>query len=84
MRRRWRRFLRLSVRNLMILVLLVGGFPVVLIFAWIHELKSPDSATAQRASTGMLDWALMAALLAVIGLVSYQQLAAPPISTATA
>jgi adenylate cyclase len=58
----------------LVLVLLGVGFPIALVFAWIRELP-PADGTAARATTGKLDWALMAALVVVIGLVSYQQLA---------
>src|SRR6266566_9519310 len=61
----------------LVLVLLLGGFPVALLLAWIHQLAPADSASA-RASTGKLDWALMGALVVVIALVSYQQLAPSP------
>jgi TolB-like protein len=47
---------------------------VALLFAWIHQLAPADGAAA-RATTGMFDWALMGALVVVIALVSYQQLA---------
>ena len=40
----------------------------------MRELAPADGATA-RATTGKLDWALMGALVVVIALVSYQQLA---------
>src|SRR5262245_13810000 len=58
----------------LVLVLLVIGFPVALLFAWIHQLAPVDSG-APPATTNSFDWGLMAALLIVIGLVSYQQLA---------
>src|SRR5882672_5638932 len=57
----------------LVIVLLAVGFPVALLFAWIHQLAPADGAAA-RATTGKLDWALMGALLVVIALVSYQQL----------
>jgi TolB-like protein/tetratricopeptide (TPR) repeat protein len=65
------------------LVLLLIGFPVVLIFAWVHELESAseDGALA-RVKTGKLDWTLIGALIIVIGLVSYQQLASNNTATA--
>jgi TolB-like protein len=63
-----------------ILLLLILGFPLALVFAWVHQL-APDSAMPIR-NTGMLDWALIAALAVVIVLVSYQQLA-PVITTET-
>src|SRR5712671_5314255 len=72
------------------LLLLVIGFPVTLFFAWMRELAPADGAAA-RAATGRLDWALIGALVVVIALVSYQQLApangartAQPASIATA
>ena len=58
----------------LVLVLLLVGFPVALLFAWIHQLAPADGATA-RATTGKLDWVLIGALVVVIALVSYQQLA---------
>ena len=58
----------------LVLVLLAGGFPVALIFAWILQLASAGGAPA-RPATGKFDWALMGALIVVIALVSYQQLA---------
>ena len=52
------------------------GFPVVLIFAWVHELGSaPAGGTPSDATTNKLDWVLIGALVVVIALVSYQQLA---------
>src|SRR5258705_4251935 len=56
----------------LVIVLLVVGFPIILIFAWVRELAPADGATA-RATTSALDWALMGALVVVIALVSYQQ-----------
>jgi TolB-like protein/Flp pilus assembly protein TadD len=56
-----------------LLLALVIGFPVALFFAWMRELAHADGAT--RAATGKFDWCLMGALVAVIALVSYQQLA---------
>jgi TolB-like protein/Flp pilus assembly protein TadD len=57
------------------LVALLVGFPIALVFAWIHELNTPESGAAQRASAGSLDWVLIMALVAVLAAVSYQQLA---------
>jgi adenylate cyclase len=57
----------------LVVVLLLVGFPLVLIFAWVQQLP-PESGAAARASTGKLDWALIGALVVVIALVSYQQL----------
>ena len=61
------------------LVLLLIGFPVALIFAWINELKAPlgDDGVAARAANTRMDFMLVGALVVVIGLVSYQQLAPP-------
>src|SRR5450755_1718950 len=55
-----------------VLVLLLGGFPVVLIFAWVHQLAAAQGASPQ-ATTGRLDWVLLGGLVVVIALVSYQQ-----------
>jgi adenylate cyclase len=57
-----------------VVLLLIIGFPVALIFAWVNELTPEASATA-RVSAGKLDWALMAALVIVSALILYQQLA---------
>src|SRR5215510_12643422 len=56
-----------------IVVLLIIGFPVALLFCWIQQL-APGGESA-KTTTGKLDWALIGALVVVIGLVSYQQLA---------
>jgi TolB-like protein len=64
------------------LLLLAMGFPIALLFAWMHQLAPTDSATLS-ASNGRLDWALMGALLVVIGLVSYQQLAPSFVASST-
>jgi len=38
----------------LVLVMLVVGFPIVLIFAWLHELGLPSAGSApQPASTGV-------------------------------
>src|SRR5258706_586236 len=58
----------------LVLVLLLGGFPLALLLAWVHQLAPADGAAA-RGAAGRLDWALMGALVVVIALVSYQQLA---------
>src|SRR4029079_1077843 len=65
-----------------VLLLIIVGFPVALIFAWVREL-APESGLAARVPTGKLDWFLAGALVVVIALVSYQQLA-PSLSTRTA
>jgi hypothetical protein len=57
-----------------LLVLLLIGFPVALLFAWINQL-APADGSAARATIGKLDWVLIGALVVVIALVSYQQLA---------
>jgi TolB-like protein len=61
------------------LLLLVIGFPLAILLSWTRE---PDG-DPQRAMTNRLDWALMGALVVVIALVSYQQLA-PMSETTTA
>jgi adenylate cyclase len=66
-----------------VLILLLVGFPVASLFAWIHQLTSADRA-APRAATGKLDWALVSALVVVMVLVSYQQFAALSPSANTA
>src|SRR6266481_4825685 len=66
----------------LVLILLAVGFPIALIFAWIFHLASVDGTTS-RAATGKLDWLFIGALVVVIALVSYQQLAPTP-GTSTA
>src|SRR5215831_9482968 len=58
----------------LVIVLLAVGFPIAMVFAWIHQL-APTDGTAARAATGKLDWALIGGLAAVIALLLYQQLA---------
>jgi adenylate cyclase len=58
-----------------VIVLLAAGFPIALIFAWIHELAPEAPGVAGRVAAGKMDVVLAGALFAVIGLVSYQQLA---------
>jgi TolB-like protein len=65
-----------------VLLLLVMGFPVALLFTWMHQLSSTEGTVA-RPTTGKLDWLLIGALVVVIALVSYQQLA-PSQATRTA
>ena len=74
-----------------VLMFLVLGFPVALIFSWMFE-ASPDGlkrtapltpGMAQSARHSWLDGVLAAALVVVIALVSYQQLA-PTTGTRTA
>jgi TolB-like protein len=57
------------------IVLLVIGFPIALVAAWMIESKPHQAvASAVRSKTTTVDWTLIAALVLVIGLVSYQQL----------
>jgi TolB-like protein len=58
----------------LVIVLLAVGFPIALVFAWIHQL-APADGTAPRTATTKLDYVLAGALILVIVLVSYQQLA---------
>ncbi|HEV2669300.1 MAG TPA: hypothetical protein VG324_30560 [Blastocatellia bacterium] len=58
----------------LVIVLLAVGFPIALIFAWIHQL-TPADASAPRTTATKLDYTLIGALVLVIALVSYQQLA---------
>lgn len=58
----------------LVIVLLAVGFPIALVFAWIVDLKAPGAAAAPARTTA-LDYVLAGALIAVIVLVSYQQLA---------
>jgi TolB-like protein len=55
-----------------VVVLLMIGFPVALLFCWIQQLAPGGES---KTTTGRLDWVLIGALVVVIGLVSYQQLA---------
>jgi TolB-like protein len=64
----------------LVLVLLVIGFPVALLFCWIQQLA--PGGESSKATTGKLDWVLIGALIVVIGLVSYQQLATNGATTA--
>jgi hypothetical protein len=54
--------------------LIVIGFPVALVFDWVHRL-TPEKGQLTHIATGKLDWALMGALIIVIALVSYEQFA---------
>src|SRR5712691_10173523 len=65
----------------LVIVLLLVGFPITLLIAWMRELAPADGTTA-RAVTSKLDWVLIGALVVVIALMSYQQLA-PPRNAAT-
>src|SRR5215510_8065430 len=57
-----------------VIVVLALGFPVALIFAWIHQLAPADGATARAKASG-LDWVLAGGLGIVILLIGYQELA---------
>ena len=63
------------------LLLLVIGFPITLLIVWMRDLAPADGTTA-GAATGKFDWALMGALIVVIALVSYQQIATNGATTA--
>jgi TolB-like protein len=64
----------------LVLVLLAGGFPLAVFFAWMREL--PSSMAGAPVTATLTDWALIGVLLAAIGLGSYQEFA-PPKATAT-
>src|SRR5512132_1774171 len=58
-----------------VLVLLLAGFPIALLFAWIHELQpATDAGTPRAGARGRHDWLLIGALTAVIGILGYQRL----------
>ena len=69
-----------------VLLILVLGFPVALILAWMFDatpqgLKRtppPDDGTVARGRHSLIDGILAGALVIVIALVSYQQLASSP------
>jgi TolB-like protein/Flp pilus assembly protein TadD len=69
----------------LIIVLLAVGFPVALVFAWIHELWAPSSAdgTSAQAKITRLDFALVGGLGLVLAIFAYQQLAPSPGTSAT-
>jgi hypothetical protein len=69
----------------LVIVLLGVGFPIVLVFAWVLELKTLSSgeATTVGAKATRLDFVLVGALVAVLAVVSYQQLV-PSQATRTA
>jgi TolB-like protein len=58
----------------LVIVLLFIGFPITLLAAWARDL-APSDGTAQQPATTRLDYVLAGALIVVIALVSYQQLA---------
>ena len=60
------------------LLLLVIGFPVALVLAWVLELKAPPATvdgTPVRTAATRMDFVLAGALAVVIALILYQQLA---------
>src|SRR5262245_16677357 len=56
-------------------LLLVIGFPLALVLAWLIELKAPLPDTAKPEHVAV-DWILACALVAVIALISYEQIGA--------
>src|SRR5262245_39531726 len=60
-----------------VVVLLLVGLPLALLFAWIRELPTSGVGVPQTRTTGF-DYALLAALITVIVLVSYTQFAPRP------
>jgi TolB-like protein/tetratricopeptide (TPR) repeat protein len=70
-----------------VLLLLVIGFPLALVFAWVHEI-APGSVTRgagwgdrREAGPSRADWILTGALVAVIAIFVYQQLVASSVVT---
>jgi adenylate cyclase len=57
-----------------VLVLLLVGFPIALLFAWIHELPAAEAEVATAVTT-KLDWVLAGAVVLVLGGLFYQLLA---------
>src|ERR1700731_1317678 len=57
------------------LLLLLIGFPIALIFAWVHELKAPSSADGApaQAKHSAGDWMLAGVVAVVIALIVYEQ-----------
>src|SRR5258708_30824378 len=53
------------------LLLLVIGFPITMLIAWMRELAPADGATA-RATTTRMDFVLVGALAVVIAIFIYQ------------
>lgn len=64
-----------------LVLLLIVGFPVTLLAAWMIESRSPDAAPAHP--TARVDYVLAGALLLVIALIAYDRLA-PSVGTVTA
>src|SRR6185295_6092283 len=56
----------------LVLVLLVGGFPVVLLLAWVQHLAPTDGASPKTVTR--LDLVLVGALVLVIGIFLFQEL----------
>src|SRR5262244_735282 len=55
----------------LVLVFLVGGFPIALVFAWVLDLKGPSHLPERK--TGRADWVLAGVAAAVIAIFVYQQ-----------
>src|SRR5262245_152919 len=64
-----------------VLLLLLVGFPLLLIFALVRDL-APADGTPPAVSTGKLDWVLIGALCVVLALVAYQQVGPTPVERA--
>src|SRR5262245_37799067 len=64
----------------LVVVLIVVGFPIVLLFCWMQHLPA-DGAT-RPTKTNRLDWLLIGGLAAVVLLIAYQQLVPSSVSTA--
>ena len=63
----------------LIVVLLAIGFPITLIFAWVHELKTDENApSATNAANSKTDYVLVGVLSLLIVLIAYQQLGLQP------
>ncbi|HYM18445.1 MAG TPA: hypothetical protein VEU06_07775 [Micropepsaceae bacterium] len=64
----------------LVLVLLLGGFPIAVLLAWVVEAapsnanKKGNKPTAPATTSTRVDWIVAGALITVIALVSYQQL----------
>src|SRR6266436_5611631 len=56
-----------------VLVLLIGGLPIALFFAWMRELPRHDAAAAAKAT--VTDAGLIAVLVVFIAAIAYQQFA---------
>jgi TolB-like protein len=61
------------------IVLLVIGFPIALVAAWMIESKPHEAvASAVRSKTTTVDWMLFGAVTLLIAVTGYQQLVRPP------